>query len=69
MLAVEMLDNEKVIQRQDKLLLAQSARVPENDKLILSLLNGRELEVSQDGIQFWIFGCVGRHRMCIVSEV
>jgi 3-hydroxy-3-methylglutaryl CoA synthase len=56
MLAVEVLNDKKVIQRQDELFLAQSTGVPEHDVLLFSLFDRGELEIPQDRILLRIFG-------------
>jgi len=61
MFPIEMLDDEKVAERQNKLLFAQACRVPKDDELLLTFFNGRELEIPQDRILLGIFRCRGRH--------
>jgi hypothetical protein len=43
MLAIEMLNDEKIIQRKDELLLAEAAGIPQDDVLFLALLDRGKL--------------------------
>ena len=68
MFSIKMLHDEKEVQRQHQLFLTQPARIPEHHQLILSLLNGRELQISQDRILRRILDHARRHSADILGE-
>ncbi len=61
MLAVEMLNDEKVVERKHQPFLAQAGRIPQHDVLLLPFFNRGELEIPQCGIVLGIFGSRGSH--------
>ena len=56
MFAVEMLNDKKIVEREDEFFLAEPARVPEDHVLLLTLFDGGKLEIPQERILFGIFG-------------
>ena len=61
MVAVEMLNDKKIVEREDEFLLAEAAGIPEHHVLLLALLDGGKLEIPQDRILFGIFGRACAH--------
>src|SRR3989449_11430092 len=55
MLAIEKLEKVKVIQGDDEFFSGQAGRVPEQDVLLIVLLEGSELEVPQERILCHVF--------------
>jgi hypothetical protein len=55
------LHDEEKIERQNQLLFAQTTGIPEHDQLILSLFNGRKLQIPQDRVLGGILYDTGSH--------
>jgi hypothetical protein len=49
-----MLNDEKIIERQNELFLAQSRGIPEDHELLLTFFNRRELQIPKSGILFGV---------------
>src|SRR4029078_6053037 len=60
-LAVEMLNDEKIVERQNELVLAQSGRIPQDHVLLLTLFDRRKLKITKSGVLCGVLGCTGRH--------
>jgi hypothetical protein len=59
MLAVEMLNDEKIVERQNELFLTQSSRVPEDHVLLLTFFDRRKLKITKSGVLVGVFGGTG----------
>src|SRR5438309_6089572 len=55
-LAVEMLNDEKIVERQNELFLTQSSRVPQDHVLFLTLFDRRKLKITKSGVLVGVFG-------------
>jgi hypothetical protein len=69
MFAVEMLNDEKVVERQDQPFLAQARGIPQHDILLFPFFNGGELEIPQCGILRGVFGSRSSHEAPLLSGI
>src|SRR6476660_2130331 len=61
MVAVEMLNDKKIVKGEDEFLLAEAAGIQEHHVLLLALLDRGKLEIPQDRVMFGIFGGACAH--------